>query len=105
MQEFFLSQRGGKIVSTMPETYGPGLSRSLGLWANIAITLSAVTPAASVFIIIPLIITSVGTGSILSMALAGIVGVFMALCWAELGAKYPVVGGDYALVYHAFKKT
>jgi amino acid transporter len=39
------------------------------------------------------------------MALAAIVGVFMAYCWAELAAKYPVVGGDYALVYHGLIRT
>jgi amino acid transporter len=85
--------------------YAQGFEKSLSILGNISITLSAVTPAASVFVIVPLIITSVGTGSVTAMALAGLVGVFMALCWAELAAKYPVVGGDYALVYHAFKKS
>jgi amino acid transporter len=85
--------------------YEQGLSRSLGILANISITLSAVTPAASVFVIVPLIITSVGTASISAMALAGIVGIFMALCWAELAAKFPVAGGDYSLVYHAFSRS
>jgi len=37
------------------------------------------------------------------MILAGLVGLFMALCWAELGAMFPVSGGDYSLVWHAFK--
>jgi amino acid transporter len=37
------------------------------------------------------------------MILAGIVGLFMALCWAELGVMFPVSGGDYSLVWHAFK--
>lgn len=85
--------------------YPQGLSRSLSVVGNISITLSAVTPAASVFVIVPLIITSVGTGSVTAMGLAGIVGVFMALCWAELAAKFPVVGGDYALVYYALRKS
>ena len=76
-----------------------GLSRSLSPIGSISITLSAVTPAASVFVIVPLIITSVGTGSVTAMALAAIVGIFMAFCWAELAAKFPVSGGDYALVF------
>lgn len=87
----------------VPERYEQELSRSLGLWGNIAITISAVTPASSVFIIVPLIIVSVGTGSFLAMAFAGLIGVFMAFCWAELSAAFPIVGGDYALVRHAFK--
>lgn len=85
--------------------YSQGLSRSLSIMGSISLTLSAVTPAASIFVIVPLIITSVGTASVTAMGLAGLVGVFMALCWAELAAKYPVVGGDYALVHHAFEKT
>lgn len=84
------------------EQYQQELSRSIGIWGNIAITLSAVTPASSVFIIIPLIITSVGTGSFTAMVLGAIVGVFMAFCWAELGAKFPIVGGDYSVIRHAF---
>jgi hypothetical protein len=34
---------------------------------------------------------------------AAIVGVFMAFCWAELSAAYPIAAGDYALVWHSFK--
>jgi len=92
-------------VGAVVESYERSLSRSLGLWGNIAITLSAVTPAASIFIIVPLIITSVGTGSVLAMAMAGVVGIFMAFCWAEMAAKFPVVGGDYALVYYGLERT
>lgn len=85
--------------------YSQGLSRSLSIMGSISLTLSAVTPAASIFVIVPLIITSVGTASVTAMVLAALVGVFMALCWAELAAKFPVVGGDYALVHHAFENT
>lgn len=83
--------------------YEQELSRSLGVLGNIAITISAVTPASSVFIIVPFIILTAGTGSFLAMLFAAIIGVFMAFCWAELSAAYPITGGDYALVWHAFK--
>jgi len=84
-------------------TYKQELSRSIGLVGSVSITLSAVTPAASLFVIVPVVLTSAGTGSITSMVLAGFIGLFMALCWAELAAMFPVSGGDYSLVWHAFK--
>ena len=89
--------------STDGLTYEQELSRSLRVLGNIMITLSSITPASSVFIIIPLILTTAGTGTFLTLAIAGVVGVFMAFCWAELCAAYPIAGGDYAIVWHAFK--
>jgi amino acid transporter len=86
-----------------PIAYAQELSRSLKVLGNIAITMSAVTPASSVFIIVPLIIVTAGTGSFLAMVFAAVIGVFMAFCWAELSAAFPIAGGDYALVWHAFK--
>jgi len=86
-----------------PVGYEQELSRSLKVFGNIAITISAVTPASSVFIIVPVIIVTAGTGSFLAMVFAAIIGVFMAFCWAELSAAFPIAGGDYALVWHAFK--
>ena len=46
------------------ERYEQELSRSLGVMGNIAITLSSVTPASSVFIIVPFIILTAGTGAV-----------------------------------------
>ncbi len=83
--------------------YEQELHRGLGVVGNIAITLSAVTPAASVFIIIPFIILTAGTGAVLALVFAAVIGVLMAFCWGELAAAFPVAGGDYALVWHAFK--
>ena len=83
--------------------YEQELHRGLGVLGNIAITVSAVTPASSVFIIVPFIILTAGTGAFLSMVFAAVIGVFMAYCWAELSAAFPVAGGDYALVWHAFR--
>jgi amino acid transporter len=85
------------------ERYEQELSRSLRVLGNVMITLSSITPASSVFIIIPAILLGVGTGSFLALAFAALVGVFMAFCWAELCAAYPIAGGDYAVVWHAFK--
>ena len=83
--------------------YEQELKRSLHVLGNVMITLSSITPASSVFIIVPLILTTAGTGAFLTLAIAAVVGVFMAFCWAELCAAYPIAGGDYAVVWHAFK--
>ena len=83
--------------------YRQELSRSISVLGNVFITLSGVTPAASVFIIAPVALAAAGSGSFLSFVFAAIVGVFMAFCWAELSAAFPIAGGDYALVWHSFK--
>ena len=83
--------------------YEQELHRSLRVLGNVMITLSSITPASSVFIIVPLILITAGTGTFLTLAIAAVVGVFMAFCWAELCAAYPIAGGDYAIVWHAFK--
>jgi hypothetical protein len=80
------------------ERYEQELSRQLGMLGSIALTLSSVTPASSVFIIVPFIILTAGTGSFLAMVLAAVIGVFMAYCWAELSAAFLIAGGDYALI-------
>jgi amino acid transporter len=85
------------------QRYKQELARSITVAGNIVITLSGITPAASVFIIAPIALTATGSGSFLSFVFAAIVGVFMAFCWAELSAAFPIAGGDYALVWHSFK--
>lgn len=85
------------------ERYEQELHRELGVLGNIVIVLSGVTPASSVFIIVPFIILTAGTGALMAMLFAAVIGIFMAFCWAELSAKFPITGGDYALVWHAFK--
>src|ERR1019366_4477797 len=83
--------------------YKQELSRSISVLGNIFITLSGVTPAASVFIIAPVALAAAGSGTFLSFVFAAIIGVLMAFCWAELSVSYPISGGDYALVWHSFK--
>jgi amino acid transporter len=86
-----------------PGRYSQQLHRTIGVLGNIFITLSGVTPAASVFIIASSALAAVGSGTFLAFIFAAIVGVLMALCWAELSAAFPIAGGDYSMVWHAFK--
>lgn len=83
-----------------PTTAGqpPALRRGLRTIGALLIVLSAVTPASSVFIIAPGVISQAGTGAFLSYAAAAIVGVFMAFVYAELASAYPLTGGEYAIV-------
>lgn len=76
-------------------TYKQELSRELTLRQNILITLSAVTPASSVFIILPSILAGLGGASVSAMVLAGIGALFVGMCYAELSSRYPIAGGEY----------
>ncbi|WP_439679027.1 APC family permease [Embleya sp. MST-111070] len=76
--------------------YAQDLSRSLGLRENMFITLSAVTPASSVFIIMPSVISGLGGAAALAFALAAVAGMLMAFCYAELSSAFPITGGEYA---------
>jgi amino acid transporter len=83
--------------------YEQELSRSIKVLGNIAITLSAVTPASSVFIIAPVAVVAAGTGSFWAFVIAAALGIVLAFCWGELSAAFPVAGGDYALVGRALR--
>lgn len=79
-----------------PATYQQDLARSLSLRENIMITLSSVTPASSVFIIVPAVIAGIGGASAVAFAAAAVAGIFMAFCYSELSSAFPVTGGEYA---------
>ncbi len=78
--------------------YKQELHRSLGLWENISLVVSAVTPATGAFIIAPVLFTLTGTGAPLTFVIAAVMGLALAFCWAELGCAYPIAGGDYTFV-------
>jgi amino acid transporter len=106
MDETHKMQHGSAAAAagaTETARYEQDLSRSIGILGNVFITLSGVTPASSVFIIVPVALVAAGSGSFLAFVFAAIVGVFMAFCWAELSAAFPIAAGDYALVWHSFK--
>jgi amino acid transporter len=85
-------------VSDTIRSEAPRLRRGLRVLGALLITLSAITPASSVFIIAPGVIGQAGTGAIWSFLAAGVVGVFMAFVYAELASAYPLTGGEYAIV-------
>lgn len=76
--------------------YRQQLSRSLSMRENILITLSAVTPASSVFIIVPTVLLGAGGAAVLIFLIAAAAAFFVGLCYAELAATYPITGGEYS---------
>src|SRR5277367_5008744 len=74
------------------------LQRSMKVLGTLLLTLSSSTPASSVFTVVPGILLAAGSGAFLSMALAALVGLFMAFVYAELSSAFPLAGGEYAIV-------
>ncbi|HKT53823.1 MAG TPA: APC family permease [Caulobacteraceae bacterium] len=69
--------------------------RRLGV---LLITLSGVTPAASVFIMGQQVIAEAGTGAFLSFIAAALLGLATAYVYAELSSAFPVAGGEYSII-------
>jgi amino acid transporter len=78
--------------------YPQQLRRVLGVTGSAAISLSNVSPTASVFVTGAVLFTVAGSGAFYSLLIGAAIALSLALCWSELGAAFPVAGGDYALV-------
>ena len=74
------------------------LKRSMRVVGTLLLTLSAVTPASSVFVIVPGAITQAGSGAFLSMAAAAILAIPIAYVYSELASAFPIAGGEYSMV-------
>jgi amino acid transporter len=68
------------------------------MFGALLITLSSLTPASSVFIIVPGIVEQAGTGALVSFTAAAAVSLMIALVYAELCSAFPLTGGEYAIV-------
>jgi amino acid transporter len=62
------------------------------------ITISGVTPAASVFIMGQDVIHQAGTGAVLCFAAAALLGIATAFVYAELSSAFPLTGGEYSMI-------
>jgi amino acid transporter len=65
---------------------------------NLAITVSVIGPAASVFAIGSVALGQQGSGAFLAFLLAALISACLAVAWAELGVLYPTAGGLYGIV-------
>ncbi|AUG77276.1 amino acid permease [Kitasatospora sp. MMS16-BH015] len=74
------------------------LSRSLGVVGGTLLTLSCVTPASSLFVIVPTLFNTLGTATAMSIAIGAVLCIAVAFCYSELGTLVPSAGGEYAMV-------
>lgn len=66
--------------------------------AVLLLTLSAVTPASSVFVSAPTLLAQAGSGALISMLLGAVLVAPIACVYAELSSAFPIAGGEYAMV-------
>lgn len=76
----------------------PAFSRNMKMIGCLLITLSSVTPASSIFIVVPGVVEQAGSGALYSFAAAAFVSLLTAYVYAELASAFPLTGGEYAIV-------
>ncbi|KPC60329.1 APC family permease [Streptomyces chattanoogensis] len=94
------------VVSAAPHTEtrsttekaAPKLTRSIGVVGGTLLTLSCLTPASSLFVIVPDSFATLGTGTALTIAIAALLCIGVAFTYSELGTLIPSSGGEYAMV-------
>ncbi|MFF3558760.1 APC family permease [Streptomyces sp. NPDC002574] len=74
------------------------LKRSIGVVGGTLLTLSCLTPASSLFVIVPPLFADLGTGTALTIVIAAVLCIAVAFCYSELGTLIPSAGGEYAMV-------
>lgn len=90
---------------TAPAAADPGgqdgprtLKRSIGVVGGTLLTLSCVTPASTLFVVVPDLFGDLGTATALTIAIGSLLCIAVAFCYAELGTLIPSAGGEYAMV-------
>ncbi|NEB02038.1 APC family permease [Streptomyces sp. SID13726] len=85
-------------VAQAPE-HGPAqLKRSIGVVGGTLLTLSCVTPASTLFVVVPDLFGTLGTATALTIAIGSLLCIAVAFCYSELGTLIPSAGGEYAMV-------
>ena len=74
------------------------LGRSMRRVGNLLITISAITPAASVFIMGQQVTQQAGTGAIICFLAAGVLALTTAYVYAELSSAFPLTGAEYSML-------
>jgi amino acid transporter len=84
--------------------YEQELHRGLNFLGNIALTVSDITPTASLLVIGPVVLSIAGTGSIWAYLIGCFLAFNVALCMGELGSMFPSAGGLYSIVTRVLGK-
>ncbi|WP_019065701.1 APC family permease [Streptomyces hokutonensis] len=74
------------------------LKRSIGIVGGTLLTLSCVTPASTLFVVVPDLFGSLGTATALTIGIGSVLCIAVAFCYSELGTLIPSAGGEYAMV-------
>jgi amino acid transporter len=74
------------------------LHRQVGAFGVLFLTISALSPAASVYVAGASVVHSAGTGAALGFLAGGVIAAILALLYAELAASFPHAGGPYGSV-------
>lgn len=97
--------RPAETAAVPPDTPAPQapsesrtLKRSIGVVGGTLLTLSCVTPASTLFVVVPDLFGSLGTATALTIAVGSLLCVAVAFCYSELGTLVPSAGGEYAMV-------
>lgn len=80
------------------------LARVLGPGTAVLLVLSCITPASSLFIIVPEVLGSQGSGAPLTILAGVIISIAVGACYAELGTRTASSGGEYAMVNQTLGK-
>jgi amino acid transporter len=92
--------------SVEPSVHAPGRLRPvLGVTAAILLTVSCITPASSLFIIVPELLATQGSGVVVALLFGVVVSIAVGACYAELGTRTPSSGGEYAMITHTVGRT
>lgn len=89
------------VDPAVPEATDTGptkLKRSIGVVGGTLLTLSCVTPASTLFVVVPDLFGSLGTATALTIAIGSLLCIAVAFCYSELGTLIPSAGGEYAMV-------
>ena len=84
----------------MADAHAPMFQRSMRRLGALLITLSGITPAASVFIMGSDVIREAGTGAVICFAVTAVLGLTTAFVYAELSSAFPLTGGEYSMIGH-----
>lgn len=85
-------------ASDSPSHSPQKLKRSIGVIGGTLLTLSCVTPASTLFVVVPDLFGSLGTATALTIAIGSLLCIAVAFCYSELGTLIPSAGGEYAMV-------
>jgi len=94
-----------EMTAEPPARASDRLKPVLGVSAVILLTVSCITPASSLFIIVPELLATQGSGVVIALVAGVVVSIAVGACYAELGTRTPSSGGEYAMITHTLGRT